>query len=59
MTVEQGIRGQIAADLARAEATADPNLVSATMTVAPGADPDRVLRRLWDAGFKDAFAERY
>ena len=44
---------------ARAEATADPNLVSATMTVAPGADPDRVLRRLWDAGFKDAFAERY
>ncbi|MCK5934298.1 MAG: septal ring lytic transglycosylase RlpA family protein [Fulvimarina manganoxydans] len=43
---------------ARAEATTDPDLVSATMIVAPGADPDRVLRRLWDAGFTDAFAER-
>ncbi|EAU42522.1 putative rare lipoprotein a precursor [Fulvimarina pelagi HTCC2506] len=43
---------------ARAEATNRPNLVSATVTAAPRVDKDRLLKKLWSAGFSDAFPIR-
>lgn len=43
---------------ARAEATTRQDLVSATVTAAPSVDKDRLLQKLWSAGFTDAFPVR-
>ncbi|MDY8110497.1 septal ring lytic transglycosylase RlpA family protein [Fulvimarina sp. 2208YS6-2-32] len=43
---------------ARAEDTGRPGLVSATVTAAPNVDKDRLLQKLWSAGFTDAFPVR-
>ncbi|MER0239913.1 septal ring lytic transglycosylase RlpA family protein [Fulvimarina sp. MAC8] len=43
---------------ARAEATNRADLVSATVTANPSVDKDRLLKKLWSAGFTDAFPVR-
>ncbi|WP_425365013.1 septal ring lytic transglycosylase RlpA family protein [Fulvimarina endophytica] len=43
---------------ASGEATARPNIVSATVTTEPNVDTDNLLRKLWAAGFADAFVLR-